>query len=100
MVEEIMRAGVYEWKSDFALKYIAEGKAVGKAVGKAEGKAQGKAVGKVEGGIELLLVVLEARGFVIDDRLRRRVTSCRDLEQIHAWARRAVTTSSLGEIFD
>lgn len=79
-----MQAGVYEWQSDFALKHIAEG----------------KAEGKIEGEIELLLVVLESRGFVIGDDLRQRIASCQDLEQIHVWARNAVTASSLDEVFD
>ncbi|HLV71710.1 MAG TPA: hypothetical protein VKY91_02915 [Vulgatibacteraceae bacterium] len=95
-LEEIMQAGVYEWQSDFALKHIAEGKAEGKI----EGKAEGKIEGKLEGEIELLLVVLESRGFVIGDDLRQRIASCQDLEQIHVWARNAVTASSLDEVFD
>ncbi|MBB4777385.1 hypothetical protein ACN3XK_49585 [Actinomadura welshii] len=83
MAEGIMQAGVYEWQSDFARKHIAEG----------------KIEGKLEGEAELLLVVLESRGFKIDDGLRRRITSCQDLDQIHTWARRAVTASSLNDIF-
>lgn len=83
-LEEIMQAGVYEWQSDFALKHIAEG----------------KAEGKIEGEIELLLVVLESRGFEVGDELRQRIASCQDLEQIHVWARNAVTASSLDEVFD
>lgn len=75
-----MQAGVYEWQSDFALKHIAEG--------------------KIEGEIELLLVVLESRGFEVGDDLRQRIASCQDLEQIHVWARNAVTASSLDEVFD
>lgn len=82
-LEEIMQAGVYEWQSDFALKHIAEG----------------EAKGRVEGEIELLLIVLESRGFTIDDDLRERISSCQDLEQIHTWARRAVTAESLDKIF-
>ncbi|TDC89142.1 hypothetical protein [Actinomadura sp. 7K507] len=74
-LEEIMQAGTYEWKSDFALKHIAEGEA------------------------KLLLTVLESHGFTIDDDLRERITSCQDPEQIHIWARRAATAESLDEIF-
>ncbi|TDC63656.1 hypothetical protein E1200_21805 [Actinomadura sp. GC306] len=87
-LEEIMQAGVYEWQSDFARQHIAEG------------KAEGIAEGKVAGEVELLLVVLESRGFAVDDELRRRIAHCRDLEQIHAWARRAVTATSLNDVFD
>lgn len=82
-LEEIMQADVYEWKSDFALNHIAEG----------------EAKGRVEGEIELLLIVLESRGFTIDDDLRERINSCQDLEQIHTWARHAVTADSLDKIF-
>ena len=90
-LEEIMQAGTYEWKSDFALKHIAEGKA--------EGRVEGKAEGRVEGEIELLLIVLESRGFTIDGECRKRITTCQDLEQIHTWARRAATAEYLDEIF-
>ncbi|SPT58904.1 Uncharacterised protein [Actinomadura madurae] len=86
-----MQAGTYEWKSDFALKHIAEGKA--------EGKAEGRIEGEVEGEIKVLLVVLEARGFTIDDDLRQRITNCKDLQQLDNWVRRAATAQTLDEIF-
>ncbi|TDB96062.1 hypothetical protein [Actinomadura sp. 7K534] len=86
-LEEIMQAGVYEWKSDFALKHIAEG------------RAEGEAKGRVEGEIELLLIVLETRGFTIDDDLRERITTCQDHEQLHTWARRATAGEPLDRIF-
>ncbi|TDC61948.1 hypothetical protein E1200_27510 [Actinomadura sp. GC306] len=73
-----MQAGTYEWKSDFALKHIAEGEARGEA--------------------KLLLTVLETRGFTIDDDLRERITTCQDHEQLHTWARRATTAESLDEV--
>ncbi|WP_165966027.1 hypothetical protein [Actinomadura sp. 7K534] len=74
-----MQAGVYEWKSDFALKHIAEGEAKGEA--------------------KLLLTVLETRGFTIDDDLRERITTCQDHEQLHTWARRATAGEPLDRIF-
>ncbi|WP_412516550.1 hypothetical protein K8Z49_38765 [Actinomadura madurae] len=86
-LEEIMQAGTYEWKSDFALKHIAEG------------KAEGKAEGRVEEAIELLLIILESRGFTLDGDLRQRITTCQDLQQIHTWARRVSTAQTLDEIF-
>ncbi|MEO3829219.1 hypothetical protein [Actinomadura sp. B10D3] len=82
-----MQAGTYEWKSDFALKHIAEGEAKGRIEGEAKGE------------IKVLLVVLEARGFTIDDDLRQRITNCKDLQQLDTWARRAATAQTLDEIF-
>lgn len=82
-----MQAGTYEWKSDFALKHIAEG------------KAEGEAKGKLAGEIELLLIVLESRGFTIDGDIHQRITTCQDLQQIHTWARRVTTAQTLDEIF-
>lgn len=86
-LEEIMQAEVYEWQSDFALKHIAEG------------RAEGEVKGRVEEAVDALLIVLESRGFTIDEDLRQRITTCQDLEQIHTWMRRAATASSLNEIF-
>ncbi|URM99224.1 hypothetical protein LUW76_35595 [Actinomadura madurae] len=80
-----MRADTYEWKSDFTLKHIAEAKA--------------KAEGRVEGGIEVLLIVLEAKGFTIEGDLRRRITACQEFRQFRIRVRRAATARTLDDIF-
>lgn len=61
------------------------------AIGEARGKARGEA--------DALLVVLEARAWTIDDALRARIMACDDVAQLRRWIARAVTASSLGEVF-
>ncbi|WP_075023382.1 hypothetical protein [Actinomadura madurae] len=90
-----MQEGTYDRKSDFASKYIAEGKARAKA----EARLKGEAEGRIEGAIEILLVVLEARGFDVDEELRRRITDCRDLQQLRMWVRRVAVAQTIDEVF-
>lgn len=52
---------VRKYKSDFALRYVAEGEAKGRLKGKAEGIAEGKAEGKAEGCANVLLRLLTLR---------------------------------------
>lgn len=78
-----MSTGTYQYQSEFARRYFFKGKAEGEAVGEARG----------------LLVVLAARGFEVPAEARERITSCTDLEQLETWITRAVTTSTLDELF-
>ncbi|MCM6786947.1 hypothetical protein NDR87_11310 [Nocardia sp. CDC159] len=84
--EELMKT--YEYQSEFARRYVAEGRAEGKAEGKAEGEAQA------------LLLVLEARGVPVTENARRRITTCSDLDQLGRWLRRAATVDTAEELFD
>ena len=94
-LEDIMRSGRYEYQSDFAKKYYAEGEAKGKAEGKVEGEAKGKAEGRAEG----ILAVLTARGVAVTDHERRRVLACSDLALLDRWLKRSVTAVSANEVF-
>jgi hypothetical protein len=78
----------YEWKSEFAKKYVGEGKAEGKAEGLAEGRTKS------------LLTVLEARGFAVDDALERRILAETDLDLLDGWIRRAAVAATLDEVFE
>ena len=85
-LEDVMRSGRYEYQSDFARKYYAEGEAKGKAEGKVEGKA------------EDILVVLAARGIAVTDQERRRVLACSDLALLDRWLERSVTAGSASDV--
>jgi hypothetical protein len=78
-LEEIMRAGTYEYQSDFARKYFGQGKAEGKA--------------------EDILTFLEARGLLISEEARARISNCTDLDLLMTWVRRAATIESVEELF-
>lgn len=78
-----MAAGTYEYRSDFARRYVGQGRA--------EGNAEGEA--------RALLAVLDARGISVPEDARTRITSCTDLDQLDTWVRRAVTADSVQDLF-
>ena len=82
-LEAMMIAG-YEYQSDFAKKYVAEGKAKGKAEGKAEG----------------ILAVVAARQLSLSDKQRHLILSCTDLAQLDRWIARAAVASTADELFE
>jgi hypothetical protein len=84
-LEDLMRIA-YEYQSDFARKYVAEGRTEGRVEGRAEGAATA------------LLTVLAARGVDVPDEVRARITGCTDLDQLEAWLRRAVTAHSIHDV--
>ncbi len=82
-LEKLMASGNYEFQSDFAKRYIAKGEAKGRAEGRAEA----------------LLTVLEARGLRVSDEARARILACTDAAQLDAWVRKAITITSVDELF-
>jgi hypothetical protein len=66
---------------------------------KAEGRAEGRAEGKAKGKAEALLQVLTVRGLTVPAPVRDRVLSCTDLGQLEAWVDKAMTASTLGDVF-
>jgi hypothetical protein len=52
IIEELMANGTYQYQSDFAKRYVAQGRAEGEAQGRAEGEAQGRAEGEAQGRAE------------------------------------------------
>jgi hypothetical protein len=73
----------YQYQSEFARTYFAQGEAAGEAKGEAKA----------------LLAVLEARGLRVTASQRERVLACADTEQLEGWVRRAVTVKTTGELF-
>jgi hypothetical protein len=92
-LEAEMELGKYEYKSDFAKKYIA----IGRAEGRAEGEAEGEAKGKAEGKAEAILAVLAARGLSISEAVREKVLGCRDLPTLERWLVKAATAKSAAQ---
>jgi hypothetical protein len=73
----------YEFQSEFARKHDAMGRAKGRAEARADD----------------VITVLEARGLRVSDEQRGRILGCKDLEQLAAWVRGAVTVSLTDELF-
>lgn len=61
---------------------------------------KGKAEGRAEGRAEAVLDVLDARGIVVPDDVRVRVTECTDTAEINTWIRRVGTIEKIDELFD
>jgi hypothetical protein len=94
-LEAFMEKGTFEIKSEFLLKYIAQGEALGKAEGEAKGKAEGEAKGKSEA----LLAIAAARNLNLTDEHRDLVLSTRELAQLDRWIIRAATASTVEDLF-
>ena len=94
ILEAVMASGNYEYQSDFARRYVAQGRAEGKVEGKAEGKVEGKAEGKAEA----VLAVLGALGIDVPPDVHARITACTDLAQLDHWLERAVKAKSLADV--
>jgi hypothetical protein len=56
-------------------------------------------MGRQEGEASALMAVLEARGFVLDDALRARISSCTDSEQLESWLMAAARAERLEDVF-
>ena len=78
-LEKLMAIPNYEFQSDFARGYFAEGKSVGKA--------------------ETLLKLLQLRGFLVSEAQQQAVLACRDVDQLDAWVARVLTARDLDEVF-
>jgi hypothetical protein len=73
----------YQYQSEFAKKYVAQGRAEGMAKGKAEGKA------------EALLAIFASRGLAVTPEQHERILGCNDVSTLDAWITRAVAASSV-----
>lgn len=80
---EALMSTSYEYQSDFARRTI----------------AQGRAEGRTEGRAEAVLAFLDARGIVVPEDERTRITACTDLDQLDVWVRRAATVTTSRELF-
>lgn len=66
----------------------------------AKGKLQGLSEGLAKGLAKAVLDVLAVRSLSIPTSLRRRVSSCRDEQRLRRWLERAITATSVAEVFD
>lgn len=78
--------------------YIEKGREWGLREGKAKGQAEGRAEGQAQGRAEGVLRILAVRGIAVDERVRTRVLSCKDLDQLGRWFDQALSATSLAEL--
>ena len=74
----------YEYQSDFAKKYVAEGRVEGRVEGLAKG----------------LLSVLRARGIAVPDAARELILAQTDPERLERWLEKAAVAASVAAVLD
>jgi len=99
-LEALMQRGTYEYQSEFARKYVAQGRKEGREEGREEGLQKGREEGREEGEREALFEVLDARGLRVGERERQRILACTDLSQLKRWLRKAVSVRTTQELFE
>jgi len=76
ILEDLMANGTYRYQSDFAKRYLAQGRAEGKALA-----------------VLAVLAVLAARGVKVPAAVRARVLACTDAATLDGWIGRAATAN-------
>jgi hypothetical protein len=80
---EAMMKG-YEYQSDFAKKYV----------------AQGRDQGRVEEAARAVLTALRVRGIAVPEVARERILAEKDPERLERWHERAIVAASIAEVLD
>jgi hypothetical protein len=80
---EAMMKG-YEYQSDFAKKYVAQGEALGEATARARD----------------VLTVLRVRGIAVPDAERELILAQKDPARLEHWLEKAAIAASLAEVLD
>jgi len=86
----------YEYQTDFAKKYVAQGRTEGLVEGRTEGLVEGLTKGRAED----VLTVLRARGFAVPDAVRERILAQKDPERLERWLEKAVVATSAAAVLD
>ena len=90
----------YEYQSDFARRYVAEGRTKGFAEGHAEGRLAGRIEARTEVMVQAVLTVLRVRGIAVPDIVRERILLQRDLQKLESWLEKALVASSVEAVVD
>ena len=86
MVLAVMKG--YEYQSDFAKKYVAQG------------RAEGLTEGRTEEAARAVLIVLRARGLAVSEAAREHILSQKDPERLERWLEKAVIAPSVAAVLD
>jgi hypothetical protein len=78
----------YEYQSDFAKKYVAQGRDEGRNEGRNEARARD------------ILTVLRVRGIDVPDAVRERILGEKDPDRLERWLEKAILAASLADVID
>jgi len=97
-LEAIMKG--YEYQTDFAKKYVAEGRAEGLTQGLTQGLTEGLTQGRAREAASNLLSVLRVRRIAVPDAVREHILAQKDPERLERWLEKAVVATSVTEVID
>jgi flagellar biosynthesis/type III secretory pathway protein FliH len=92
-----MDARAYEYQSDFARQYVAQGRAEGKEEGKEEGRAVGRAEGEASGRAALIARQLTLRFGPLGATERSRILAA-SIAELDAMGERLLISQTLDEV--
>ncbi|KAB8181002.1 hypothetical protein [Microbispora catharanthi] len=98
-LRELLMTASADYEKVIGARYFSEWVNKGLEQGLQQGREQGREQGRAEGEIEAILTVLDARGLDIPAEARERISRCSDLHLLEKWIRRAVTVTSVDELF-
>jgi hypothetical protein len=78
----------YQYQSDFAKKYVAQGRAEGRSEGRAEEAARN------------VLAVLRVRGIAVPDDVRERILAQKEPERLERWLEKAAVAASVAAVIE
>jgi hypothetical protein len=96
---QTMDLAKYEYQSDFAKRYVAQGQAEGEARGEARGEAKGRAQGEMSGRIALVIKQLTRRFGPLTDAARTQIAGA-SIEELDTIGERLLTAQTLQEALD
>ncbi|HBL25379.1 MAG TPA: hypothetical protein DD490_00920 [Acidobacteria bacterium] len=106
----------YEYQSDFARRYVAQGRteglseglskglseglSKGLSEGLSKGLAEGLSRGRTEEAARAVLTVLRVRGIPVSDGARERILAQKDPERLERWLEKAAVAASVAAVLD
>jgi hypothetical protein len=78
----------YEYQSEFAKKYVAQG------------RTEGRTEGRIEEAARAVLTALRVRGIAVPEAARERILAQKEPETLERWLERAIVAASFAEVLD
>ena len=75
-----------------------DARAEGRTEGRVEGRVEGRLAGRAETQANAVLTVLHVRGIAVPEAARKRILAQKDLHQLERWHKKAIVTTSLGDV--
>ena len=88
----------YEYQTEFARKYVAQGRSEGLTEGFTMGFTKGRTMGRAEEAARALLTVLRVRRLKVATAARKRILEEQDTQRLERWLERAAVAASVAAV--